>query len=202
MIGAIYGGIATATEAGAVGAIATALVAWSQGSFKVSALRESAIETATTSGTLFFIAIGATLLTQYLALTGLPLYLSQTITMWTEEPVVILLICCALYLVLGAFLDTLGILLLTLPILLPIFDNARIDEIWAGVILVKMLEIGLLTPPVGMNVFVMNKVSGDAVPLGAIYRGVTWFLAAEVVIMALLIAFPAIILTLPDMMTG
>lgn len=202
MIGSIYGGVATATEAGAVGAIATALVAWSQGAFQIRTLRESAFETAMTTGTLFLIAIGATMLTQYLALTGLPFFLSRTITSFTSDPVVIILMVCALYLILGAFLDTLGILLLTLPILLPIFSNARIDEIWAGVILIKMLEIGLLTPPVGMNVFVMNKVSGDSIKLGEIYRGVSWFLAAEVLIMALLIAFPGLILTLPNLMTN
>lgn len=202
MIGSIYGGFATATEAGAVGAIATGLVAWAQRAFRWSALRESAIETALTSGTLFFIAIGATMLTQFLALTGLPLFISKTIVGFTSDPVTIVLMVCALYLVLGAFLDTLGILLLTLPILLPIFASAGIDEIWAGVILIKMLEIGLLTPPVGMNVFVMNKVSGDSVKLGEIYRGVTWFLVAEVAIMALLIAFPGLVLTLPNMMSG
>ncbi|MDF2234095.1 TRAP transporter large permease [Albimonas sp. CAU 1670] len=200
MIGSIYGGFATATEAGAVGAIATALVAWSQRAFRLSELKDCAIETATTSGALFLIAIGATLLTQFLALSGLPFFLSNTIKAMTSDPVVIILICCALYLILGAFLDTLGILLLTLPILLPIFANARIDEIWAGVILVKMLEIGLLTPPVGMNVFVMNKVVGDTIPLGRIFRGVSWFLLAEVAIMALLIAFPGLITALPDLM--
>jgi len=199
MIGAIYGGIATATEAGAVGAIATALVAWSQRSFRLTELRDAAIETATTTGALFVIAIGASLLSQYLALTGLPGFLSEKITGVTTDPIAIILICCVLYLLLGAFLDTFGILLLTLPILLPIFSSANINEIWAGVILVKMLEIGLLTPPVGMNVFVMSRVVGNQVGLGRIFRGVTWFLAAEVVIMALLIAFPELILTLPNM---
>ncbi len=202
MVGAIYGGIATATEAGAVGAIATGLVAWSQRSFRMSELREAAIETATTSGALFLIAIGASLLSQYLALTGLPAFLSDHITGLTTNPILIILICCVLYLILGAFLDTLGIMLLTLPILLPIFASAGINEIWAGVILVKMLEIGLLTPPVGMNVFVMSRVVGKEVRLGTIFKGISWFLAAEVVIMALLIAFPELILALPNMMTS
>lgn len=201
MVGAIYGGFATATEAGAAGAVFTALVAWSQRAFSLSALRESAVETATTTGAIFLIAVGASLLTQYLALTGMPFHLSTLISGVTDSHVVIILICCVLYLFLGAFLDTLGIMLLTLPILLPIFENAHIDEIWAGVILVKMLEIGLLTPPVGMNVFVMKSVVGDTVSMGRIFSGLWYFLAAEVVIMTLLIAFPDLILVLPNMMT-
>lgn len=202
MVGAIYSGVATATEAGAVGAIATGLLAWSHRSFRMAELRETAMETATTSGALFLIAIGASLLTQFLALTGMPRYLSELISGVTSDPTVIILICCALYLVLGSFLDTLGILLLTLPILLPIFAAADMNEIWAGVILVKMLEIGLLTPPVGMNVFIMKRVVGDAAPLGTIFRGISWFLAAEVLIMALLIGFPDLIMMLPNMMTN
>lgn len=201
MVGAIYGGFTTATEAGAAGAIATLCVAWLQSSFNGTALKESAIETAVTTGTIFMIGIGAVLLTQYLALTGMPAYISKAITGVTDNPFQIILICCLLYLVLGAFLDTLGIMLLTLPILLPVFDSAHIDQIWAGVILVKMLEIGLLTPPIGMNVFVMKGVVGNTVPMGKIFGGLWYFLIAEAVIMALLISFPDLILILPDLMS-
>ena len=101
---------------------------------------------------------------------------------------------------LGCFLDPLGVLLLTLPILLPIFDAAHINLVWIGIILVKYIEIGMLTPPVGLNVFVMKGVVGDAVSLGEIFKGVTWFLLAEVVVMAILIFFPQVTLFLPNYM--
>lgn len=197
---AIYGGYATATEAGAIGATLTALLVWFRGKFTRSLISESASETAGTVASVFLIAIGATLLTQFLALTGMPAHLSSIMLEITSNQVQIILICCVLYLVLGAFLDPLGVMLLTLPILLPIFNAAGIDGIWAGVILVKMLEIGLLTPPLGLNVFVMKSVMGRSVDVNRIFGGVSWFLLAEIGVMTLLIAFPQIILFLPNLM--
>ncbi|MEQ9068976.1 MAG: TRAP transporter large permease subunit, partial [Gimesia chilikensis] len=99
------------------------------------------------------------------------------------------------------FLDPLGVLLLTLPILLPVFESADMNMIWMGIILIKLIEIGLLTPPVGLNVFAMKGVLGDQVTLVQIFKGVAWFLLAEVVVMALLIAFPQITLFLPNLMS-
>ncbi|MAY85516.1 MAG: C4-dicarboxylate ABC transporter [Pseudooceanicola sp.] len=202
VVGVIYGGIATATEAGAIGAVATALVAFSQRTLDRRGLMQCANETVVTTATLLLIGIGATLLAQFLALSGVPRFLSGALQDVTTNHVAVILICCLIYLVMGAFLDTIGIMLLTLPILIPIFRELGINEIWAGVILVKMLEIGLLTPPLGMNVFVMNRVSGDSIKLGTIFRGVSWFLLVEIVVMALLIFIPAIILFLPSMMIG
>ena len=202
VVGVIYGGIATATEAGAIGAVATALVAFSQRTLDRRGLMQCANETVVTTATLLLIGIGATLLAQFLALSGVPRFLSGALQDVTTNHVAVILICCLIYLVMGAFLDTIGIMLLTLPILIPIFRELGINEIWAGVILVKMLEIGLLTPPRGMNVFVMNRVSGDSIKLGTIFRGVSWFLLVEIVVMALLIFIPAIILFLPSMMIG
>ena len=95
-----------------------------------------------------------------------------------------------IYLILGCFLDPLGLMLLTLPVFQPMFEAAHLDLIWVGVIVVKYIEIGLLTPPVGLNAYVVKGVVGDAVALTTIFRGLTWFLAAEAVIMVLLIAFP------------
>ncbi|TMV14612.1 TRAP transporter large permease [Arenibacterium halophilum] len=202
VVGVIYGGIATATEAGAIGAVATALLAFSQRTLDRRGLMQCANETVVTTATLLLIGIGATLLAQFLALSGVPRFLSGALQDVTTNHVAVILICCLIYLVMGAFLDTIGIMLLTLPILIPIFRELGINEIWAGVILVKMLEIGLLTPPLGMNVFVMNRVSGDSIKLGTIFRGVSWFLLVEIVVMALLIFIPAIILFLPSMMIG
>jgi TRAP-type C4-dicarboxylate transport system permease large subunit len=148
---------------------------------------------------IFFIVIGASLFATFLSLSQLPGVISAMVLETTDNPLIIVLIAAAIYLVLGCFLDSVGVLLLTLPVLLPIFDAAGIHPIWVGVILVKFLEIGLLTPPVGLNVFVVKGVLGDQVTLGTIFRGVSWFLLAEAVVMTLLIAFPDIILFLPNL---
>jgi TRAP-type C4-dicarboxylate transport system permease large subunit len=162
-------------------------------------LKDSLVETARTTAMIFFIVIGASLFATFLSLSQLPGVISAMVLETTDNPLIIVLIAAAIYLVLGCFLDSVGVLLLTLPVLLPIFDAAGIHPIWVGVILVKFLEIGLLTPPVGLNVFVVKGVLGDQVTLGTIFRGVSWFLLAEAVVMTLLIAFPDIILFLPNL---
>jgi len=198
----IYGGIVTPTEAGAFGAFVVFLMAVARRSLTwrtfFASLREALIST---SG-IFFIAISAIIFTRFLTLAGLPNFLSQFVSGTGMEPLTIVLVTSIIYLILGMFLDPLGILLITLPILIPVFKAADIDMIWMGIILIKYIEIGLLTPPVGLNVFVVKSVVGDRIPIGKIFGGMTWFLIAEVVIMTLLIAFPAITLTLPNLMMG
>ena len=103
-----------------------------------------------------------------------------------------------LFLVLGMFLDPLGVMLISLPIILPVFESLNLDLVWLGVIVVKYIEIGLLTPPVGLNVYVVKGALGETVTLGQIFQGVAWFLVCEIVIMGLLIGFPQISLYLPN----
>lgn len=121
-------------------------------------------------------------------------------TAFAFDPVWLIVGTSLLYVLLGMFLDPLGLLLLTLPILMPFFESAGLDLIWVGVVIVKYIEIGLLTPPVGLQAFVVKGVVGEAVPLSTIFRGILWFLAAEVVIMVLLVGFPQISLYLPGLM--
>src|SRR3546814_19045519 len=116
---------------------------------------------------------------RFLAFCGLPFYLSEIAAQWGSYPLIIVILASIVYIVLGCFLDPLGVLLLTLPVLLPVFEVLEMDLIWMGVILVKYLEIGLLTPPVGLNVFILKGVVGDLITLGMIFRGVAWFLLAE-----------------------
>ena len=111
-----------------------------------------------------------------------------------------MLAAAVLYLVLGMFLEPLGLMLLTLPLLLPLFENAGADLIWFGVLVVKFLEVGLMTPPVGLNVYVVKSTVGDQVPLATIFRGVSWFLLCEAIVIALLVAYPGIALVLPELM--
>jgi len=200
VIGSIYGGIATPTEAGAVGAILALFIGAAQRQLTWRNLIMSFAEALKTTSSIFFIAIGAILLTRFLAIAGVPQFLTSFVSEIDPEPIWVILSMCLVYVILGMFLDPLGVMLLTLPIFLPIYDTLGVDEIWIGVLVVKLIEIGLLTPPIGLNAYVVKGVVGNQVPLTTIFRGLTWFLACEVVIMALLIAFPAISLWLPSFM--
>jgi tripartite ATP-independent transporter DctM subunit len=200
IIGGLYGGLFTPTEAGAAGAFLACVVAASQGRLTLKLMADSVMEAVTTTAQLFFVAFGAVMYTKFLALVGVPGMMQDMIGDWAVQPVLMLLAISLIYLILGMFLDPLGVLLLTLPIVQPMFEALGLDPIWLGVIVVKYIEIGLLTPPVGFNVYVVKNVVGDRVPLETIFRGVGWFLACEVVIMVLILSFPQLSLWLPNSM--
>jgi tripartite ATP-independent transporter DctM subunit len=200
IIGGLYGGIVTPTEAGAGGAFLALVIAILQGRMSLTIFYSSLRESISATARIFFVAIGAVMYTKFLALTGVPSYLGVLIGSWALDPILLVLASSVLFVILGMFLDPLGLLLLTLPVLLPMFESLNLDLIWFGVIVVKFLEIGLLTPPVGFNVYVIKSVVGDKIPLETIFRGVGWFLACEVVVVALLVAFPQISLYLPGTM--
>ncbi|EAQ10815.1 tripartite ATP-independent transporter DctM subunit [Maritimibacter alkaliphilus HTCC2654] len=200
VIGGIYSGFMTATESGAAGVVLAIIVAMIQRTFSLSMLWSSLKEAATTTASLILIAVGAALFTRFLAFSGIPNILSDLIAAGGASQLSIILSIAVVYILLGCFLDPLGVLLLTLPVLLPVFASADMNIVWMGIILVKFIEIGMLTPPVGLNVFVMKGVVGDDVRLVQIFKGVTWFLLAEVVVMAILIAFPQVTLFLPNLM--
>ncbi|WP_422000613.1 TRAP transporter large permease [Reyranella sp.] len=200
VIGSLYSGVATATEAAAVGALVALLIALGRGRLTFQVFKACVIETLESTASIFFVAIGALLLTRLLALAGVPTIMAQSVTAIGLDPFYLIIGVSVIYLILGCFLDPLGLMLLTLPVFQPMFEAAHLDLIWVGVIVVKYIEIGLLTPPVGLNAYVVKGVVGDAVALTTIFRGLTWFLAAEVVIMVLLIAFPEISTYLPSKM--
>jgi C4-dicarboxylate transporter DctM subunit len=200
IIGGLYSGLVTPTEAGAFGAFLAFVVAFFQRRLTWQVIKDSVNEAVTSTARIFFVAVGAVMLTKFLALTGVPVFLGHMIGDWALDPLLLVIGASLIYLVLGMFLDPLGILLVTLPILLPMFEALHLDLIWFGVLVVKYLEIGLLTPPVGFNVYVIKSVVGDTIPLETIFRGVMWFLACEVVVVALLVAYPEISLYLPSTM--
>ena len=200
IIGGIYGGIVTPTEAGAFGAFLAFIIAAIQGRLSLNVFKDSVMEAVNGTAQIFFVALGAVLLTKFLALSGVPNYLNQSFGSWLQDPILLVLAAAFLYLVLGMFLEPLGLMLLTLPLLLPLFENAGADLIWFGVLVVKFLEVGLMTPPVGLNVYVVKSTVGDEIPLGTIFRGVSWFLLCEAVVIALLVAYPEIALVLPELM--
>jgi len=158
------------------------------------------VESARTTGMIFLLFIGATIFTRFVALSGVPRELSAFIVESGVSPIMLMLMVSVLFLFLGMFLDSISMMLLTLPVLLPILIDLDINLIWFGIIVVKLVEIGAITPPFGITVYVMKSVVGEQVHLEEIFRGVSWFIAMDVVLLAILIAFPEIVLWLPSQM--
>jgi tripartite ATP-independent transporter DctM subunit len=200
IIGGIYSGLITPTEAGAFGAFLSLVIAAAQRRMSWALFRSSVKEALLGTGKIFFIAIGAVLLTRFLALSGVPVFIGELIGDWALDPILLVVATSMIYVLLGMFLEPLGLMLLTLPLLLPMFEALNLDLVWLGVLVIKYLEIGLMTPPVGFNVYIVKSVVGDEIALGTIFRGVAWFLGCEVIIVALLVAFPQISLFLPNLM--
>jgi C4-dicarboxylate transporter DctM subunit len=198
VIGSIYGGVATPTEAGAFGSLCTMILARLTGKFNAAILWESMVEALRSTATIFFVALGAVLLTRLVVLSGVPDYLTGMLA-GTKTGLLMLLAGIAVtYLILGCFLEPISIMLLTLPIIVPALTELRVNLIWFGILIVKLLEIGLITPPVGLNVFAAKTVGGDQISLGQIFGGCSWFLFCELIILVLLVAFPQISLFLPQ----
>lgn len=202
ILGGMFAGLFTATEAGAIGAASSILVALFNRILTMKVLYDSTIETLTTTGTLFIIAIGANLLTRLLSLSGTQDLFTSAIIGFQADPLVLLIGITIVYLILGMFLEPIGAMLLTLPVFLPILDEAGIGLVFFGVYLAKLLEIGMITPPIGINVFVIKGVVGDMVSLTDIFRGILWFLLADLVVVTLVIVFPEIITFLPETLLG
>lgn len=200
VVGGLYSGIVTPTEAGAVGAALALVIAMLQRRISWKDLKASLSESISATAQIFFVGMGAVMYTKLLSLTGVSVLLADMMSGFAGDPLLVILAISAVYLLLGMFLDPLGIMLITMPVFLPMMKALGLDLIWFGIIVVKYVEIGMITPPLGMNVFVVKSVVGDKVPIWTIYRGVGWFLVAEVFVMALLIGFPQITLFLPDLM--
>ena len=198
IFGGLFSGVFTPTEAGAVGAMLATLIAAAKGTLTRAAFTESILETVLTTSSLIIIGIGASLLTRFLALSGTGDFLSSAIMSMGAEPMLVLVGIVLLYLLLGMFLEPIGAMLLTLPIVLPIVDDAGFSLLWFGILLCKLLEIGMITPPIGMNVFVIKSVVGNLVSTSAIFRGIFWFLVMDLFVVAVLVAFPDLILFLPQ----
>ncbi|EAQ04680.1 TRAP-T family transporter, DctM (12 TMs) subunit [Pseudooceanicola batsensis HTCC2597] len=193
----LFGGVFTPTEAGAVGATLATLTAILKGSFTLRRFTDAITETVLTTGALIIIGVGASLLTRFLALSGTGDFLSGAILASGAGPMTILLGVILVYLLLGMFLEPIGAMLLTLPIILPVIDGAGFDLLWFGIIVTKLLEIGMITPPIGMNVFVIKGIVPSHITTAAIFRGIWWFLVMDLVLLAVLVLFPGLVMYLP-----
>ena len=199
VIGGIFFGFFSPTAAGSVGAFFSIVIAFLKGNYSLSLLRTSSIKALEGTATIFVIMIGTDLLTRMLAISGLPDLLTQTIIGNNLSAIGFIIAVGVVYVILGMFIDSIGILLLTLPLIIPIMESMHINMIWAGILLIKMLEIGMVTPPVGLNVYVIKGAVGDTVKLHTIFKGVSWFILMDVLTLAILIAFPIITLYLPNL---
>ncbi len=188
IFGGMFAGWFTTTEAGAVGAMLTVLIGFARRKLTRRALVSSAVDTLVGMASLALVAAGANAFTRFIALTGVTTAIGDWVAAMELSQLALLLMIAGIYLVLGMFLEPIGAMLLTLPILLPLTIAAGIPTIWFGILVAKLLEIGMITPPVGLNVFVINSVTGRAVSLEQIFRGTLWFLAADAVIVLLMIA--------------
>lgn len=199
VFGGLFSGLFTATEAGAIGALGALAIAALTRRLSWGVFRSSMIETLQVSASLFIIGVGAAMFTRFLGLTGLSGFLTQWVGGANLGYLELMLIIVVIYLILGMFMEPFGAMLVTLPVFLPILRAQGLDLVWFGVLLVKLLEIGMITPPVGLNVFVIRNVAGQFVTVTQIFKGVLPFLAADLVVVALVIAFPAAILYLPSL---
>lgn len=199
IIGSIYFGVTTATEAAAVGSFLTAVIGILRGRLTPRLLLESLVEALRTSVAIYTILIGAILFGYFLAITQSP----QKITAWLVAMDLgaygTLALILVFFVVMGCILDAMAMIILLVPIVFPIVTQLGFDPIWFGVIIVMTVELGLITPPVGMNVFVINSIARD-ISLTKIFKGVLPFVAADILRLVLLVAFPVIVLWLPQTM--
>jgi C4-dicarboxylate transporter DctM subunit len=200
IIGGIYLGAFTPTEAAGVGAMATLALGLVLRRLNIAKISEALREAVTQSAQLFAIAIAGKLFVNFIALTNVATQLTGWIGTAELSVFVVMGLIVLLYIVLGMMLDPLGIILLTLPLTLPVVESYDLDLIWYGVIVVKLLEIGLVTPPIGLNVFVIKSIVGDTIPLERIFKGVSFFLISDVFVMILLLFFPILSLFLPSLL--
>ena len=195
----IYFGVVTATEAAAVGALLTALIGLLRRRLTLGSLLDSLVEALRTSVSIYVVLIGATLFGYFLAITQVPQEITGFLTTLGAGRYGTLLLILLLFLVMGCFLDAMAMIILMVPIVFPVIEQLGFDPIWFGIIIVMTVELGLITPPVGMNVYVINSIA-SRVSLTTIFRGVLPFVTVDVLRLILLIAFPALVMALPNSM--
>ena len=201
VIGGIYTGVFTPTEAAAIGAAGTGIVALASRRLGWKGLADAFLKTASATAMIFFIVLGATALNSFIALSQLPQFAAGWITEQGFNPWVVMAIVLVFYLVMGCMMDSLSMILLTIPVVFPMMlaldFGLTPDEfaIWFGILVLIVVEVGLITPPVGLNLFIINSMSGGT-PLSATYRGVLPFVLSDIVRTIILVAFPPITLWL------
>ena len=196
VMGGMYGGWFTPTEAAGIGAMGGFLFALFRGTLTWPVLIDILVSSARTTAMLFTILIGASIFASFANFTTMPNDLKNFVEQFQIHPIAVIVAICFVYVILGTAMEELSMILLTVPIFFPLIVHLGFDPIWFGILIVCVVEIGMISPPVGMNVFVLRSVLPD-VPTGQIWKGVMPFLYADILRLCVLIAFPAITLWLP-----
>jgi C4-dicarboxylate transporter, DctM subunit len=199
VMGGIYGGLFTATEGAAMGAVGALVFALARRALTWRTLYVALLESARTTSMLFLILIGALMFAEFINITTMPADLRGFVSRMGLSPIMVVAAICAIYVILGTAMEELSMVLLTMPVFFPVIVHLGFDPVWFGIIIVCVVEIGLISPPVGMNMFVLKTLLPE-VSTGTVFRGVMPFMWADVVRLAILVAFPIISLWLPGMM--
>ncbi len=206
VLGTIYLGIATATEAAAFGVTGAFLLALGYRRLNAAMLQETFLATAATTGMIMLILVAAVLLQFVVSFLGIPAAVANTVVAHNLSPMQLVLAICVLYLILGMFMDSLSMVVITIPILLPVMRALNIDMVWFGIVVVILVELALVTPPVGINLFILQALAkrayGDEARSADVIIGVIPFLVAMVLTLAAVLAFPELALWLPDQAKG
>jgi C4-dicarboxylate transporter DctM subunit len=196
VIGGIYQGIFTPTEGAAVGAAATGVLSWAAGDMRLDGVREALLDTARLTGMIFLILIGAEFYSSFLALSQLPQSLAGWIADLGWPSLAIIILIVVIYLMLGCVMDTIAMILVTIPVFLPVILKLQFGlseealVVWFGILVLTVAEVGLITPPIGINVFVINSMAPD-VPMTETFKGIVPFFLSDLVRIVIIIAVPA-----------
>jgi tripartite ATP-independent transporter DctM subunit len=199
VMGGIYGGVFTTTEGAGIGAFGAFIIALLRKSLNWSVTLDILVESARTTGMLFMILVGALVFANFVNFTTLPTDLKNLVSTHNISPLAVMIAICAIYVVLGAAMEELSMVLLTLPVFFPLVVSLGFDPVWFGIIIVLVVMIGLVSPPVGMNMFVVRNMLPE-LSTATIFKGVLPFVYTLVAVLALMVAFPQIALFLPQML--
>ena len=201
VIGGIYGGIFTPTEAASIGSMGAFCIALFRRTLTLPILLRIASDSVKTSASLFAILFGATIFASFIDRTGFPNQLADLIQQMAITPFVVILLILLLYIILGMVMESLSMILLTVPVIYPIVASMGFDLVWFGIIVVVVTEISLITPPVGLNVFVLSNMLPD-IKVGTIFKGITPFWVMDILRLLLLTLIPSLSLFLPQLFYG
>jgi tripartite ATP-independent transporter DctM subunit len=199
VIGGIYVGAFTATEGAGIGAGGAFLFALARRALTWRVLLEILVESARTTSMLFMILIGALLFASFVNYTTMPTDLKAFVSLFQATPVLVVIAICAIYVILGTAMEELSMILLTVPLFVPVVTSLGYDPIWFGIVVVIVVQIGLISPPVGMNIFVVKNLLRH-LSIATVFRGVTPFTIALVALLGVIVTFPALATWLPSFM--
>jgi C4-dicarboxylate transporter DctM subunit len=200
IIGGIYLGVFTPTEAAGIGAAGAFLFALLRGNLGWRGTYDALVETGITTGMIFVVTFGALVFSNFVTVAGMTAEISAWIEGLNASPLGVVLAMCLVYVILGCIFDSLAMLILTVPVFVAIINPMGVDLIWFGIIVIIVVELGLITPPIGMNVFVVNSIVSD-ISVWTIFRGVWPFIIAMILCLGMIIAFPSIATFLPSYMS-